>query len=117
MSPYLHHQLACARQQEFAGRAANLQRVDDAQSDANGHRNVKRRVGRLVAVLGVCLTAGTAVAVGSAPPNHHGGHLSAQQLEREIKGWEAKGYVPVACTVNGTLLRNYRTGQSVTVKL
>jgi hypothetical protein len=47
----------------------------------------------------------------------HAGHPSAQQLTREITALERKGYVPTACTVSGTLMKNYSTGQSVTVKL
>jgi hypothetical protein len=44
------------------------------------------------------------------------GHVSAQQLAGEIRAFEAKGYVPTSCIVGGTLMRNYRTGQSVTVR-
>jgi hypothetical protein len=57
--------------------------------------------------------AGAANRTGQA---EHAGHVSAQQLAREIRAFEAKGYVPTACIMGGTLMRNYRTGQSVTVK-
>jgi hypothetical protein len=45
------------------------------------------------------------------------GRASAQQPAREIAALQAKGYTPVACTVSGTLMRNYHTGQSVIVRL
>jgi hypothetical protein len=34
-----------------------------------------------------------------------------------MRALEAKGYVPVSCTTGGTLMRDYRTGRSLTVKL
>ena len=43
--------------------------------------------------------------------------VSAQQLVRETRASRCKGFVPAACTVSGTLMRNYSTGQSVTVRV
>ena len=65
--------------------------------------------------------SGTAVTVSDAHSNQHptklhDGHVSAPQLAQKIRAFEAKGYVPTSCTVSGTLMRNYSTGQSVTVE-
>lgn len=84
--------------------------------------HVKHHFGRVVATVGVCAAAATAITVGEAhsnqrPVQQRAGHLSAQQLARKIHTLETKGYVPTSCTVNGTLLRNDSTGRSVTVKL
>ena len=121
MSPHLHYEIARARQQETASRPINAHRSHTKRTGVDQPRGVKYRVVQMVAVLGVCGAAGTAVAVSDAhstqrPLKQHAGHVSAQQLVREIRAFEVKGYVPTACTVNGTLLRNYNTGQSVTVK-
>jgi hypothetical protein len=93
-----------------------------SQSTRNKIAHVKPRLGRVIATTCVCAAAATAVTVSEAhsnqrPVTQRPGHLSAQQLARKIHTLEAKGYVPAACTVEGTLLRNYSTGQSVTVKL
>jgi hypothetical protein len=91
-------------------------------SEITRSRTIKYRLVQAVAVLGVCAAAGTAVTNGDArsnqpPMKQHATHLSAQQLTREFRSFERKGYVPTACTVSGTLLKNYSTGQSVTVSL
>jgi hypothetical protein len=122
MSPHLHYEIAHARQQEIAGRAINAHRSHSRRTAINRHRGVKYRLVQILAVLGVCGAAGTAVTVSDAhshqpPMKQHAVPASAQQLVREIRAFEAKGYVPTACTVSGTLLRNYSTGQSVTVEL
>jgi hypothetical protein len=117
MSPYLHYEIARARQQEMLSGALNSHR-----SRAIGRRrSIKFRLVQLVSVLGVCVAAGTGVTASAAHSNHrtakqHAVHVSAHQLAREIRTFEARGYVPTACTVSGTLLRNYSTGQSVTVE-
>jgi hypothetical protein len=121
MSPYLHYEIARARQQEIVSRAMNSHRGRARRTTVDRYRSVKHRLVQVVAALGVCVAAGTAVTVSEAhlnqrPMKQHTGHVSAQQLAREIRSFEAKGYVPASCTVSGTLMRNYRTGQSVTVK-
>jgi hypothetical protein len=121
VSAYLHYQIARGRQHEIVSRALNSQRRHAPRPTAERHHSVKHRLGRIVAALGVCVAAGTAVTVSDAHPNQrpieqHAGHVSAHQLAREIHTFEAKGYVPTSCTVSGTLMRNYSTGQSVTVK-
>lgn len=121
MSPYLHYEIARARQQEIASRANNSHHSQATRTSVDRNRSVKHRLGRIVTVLGVCAASVTAVAVsdaqsGQRPIRPGAGHVSAQQLAQEIRAFEAKGYVPASCTVSGTLMRNYSTGQSVTVK-
>jgi hypothetical protein len=121
MSPHLHYEIARARQQEMVDRAINSRRSHFRRTAINRHRTIKYRLVHAVAVLGVCASAGTAVTVSDAHSTQrsmrqHAAHVSAAQVAREIRGFEAKGYVPASCTVSGTLMRNYSTGQSVTVK-
>jgi hypothetical protein len=121
MSPYLHYEIARSRQQEMVGRALNSHRRDATRTTADRHRGVKHRLVQVVAALAVFVAAGCAVTVSDAhsnqrPMNQQAGRMSAQQLAREIRAFEAKGYVPTSCIVGGTLMRNYGTGQSVTVK-
>lgn len=52
----------------------------------------------------------------SPRPAETSGRVSARQIARETVALEAHGYTPVACTISGTLMRNYHTGQSVTVR-
>ena len=40
----------------------------------------------------------------------------ASQMNRQIHAFEAKGYAPVACTRQGTLMRDSHTGRFVTVR-
>jgi hypothetical protein len=121
MSPYAHYEIARAHQHEIATRTTNAHLNGATRRALNGQRSVKRRLFQAVAMLAVCCAAGTAVTVSEAhsnqrPMTQHAGHISAQQREREIRALEVHGYVPAACTVSGTLMRNYSTGQSVTVK-
>jgi hypothetical protein len=120
MSPHLHHQIARGRQQEIASRASDSYRSHATRRPVNRQRSVKHRLAQVAAALVVCTTAGTAVAVGDAHPHQRPIkqqtiHVSPQQLAKEIRTFEAKGYVPTSCTVSGTLMRNYGTGRSVTV--
>ena len=120
MSPHLHYEIARDRQQEMVDRAINSRR-SHFRSAINRHRTIKYRLVQAVAVLGVCASAGTAVTVSAAHPTQrsvrqHAANVSAAQVTREIRAFEAKGYVPASSTVSGTLMRNYSTGQSVTVK-
>ena len=121
MSPYLHYEIARSRQHEMARRALNSHRSHTMRTAVNWRRSVKHRLVQVAAALSVCLAAGTAVTVSDAhstqsPMKQHTVHLSAQQLMREIRAFEHKGYVPTACTVSGTLMRNYSTGQTAIVK-
>ncbi|HEY1519417.1 MAG TPA: hypothetical protein VGF91_23510 [Solirubrobacteraceae bacterium] len=121
MSPYLHYEIARSRQHEMARRAINSHRSHTMRTAVRWQRRAKHRLVQMAATLGVLVVAGTAVTVSDARSTHnpmkqHAVHLSAQQLAREIRVLEHKGYVPTACTVSGTLMRNYSTGQSTTVK-
>jgi hypothetical protein len=122
MSPHQHYEIARARQQEIVSSATNSHRSDHRRTRIKRHRTLRYRLVQTVALLAVSGAAGTAVTVSDAHPNQRpmkerADHPSAQQLMREISALERKGYVPTACTVGGTLMKNYRTGQSVTVKL
>jgi hypothetical protein len=119
MSPHLHYEIVRARQQEIASRASNSHHSHTARRTVNRQRSVKHRLAQAAAALVVCATAGTAVAVSDAQPHQRPikqqtVHVSPKQLAKEIRTFEAQGYVPSACTVRGTLLRN-SAGQSVTV--
>lgn len=121
MSPQQHYEIARARQQEMVDQAINPYRNHSRRTAVNRRRTIKYRLAQAVAVLGVCSAAGTAVTVSAAQSNQRpikqqAAHVSAQQIARQIRAFEAKGYVPSSCTVSGTLMRNYSTGQSVTVK-
>lgn len=122
MSPYAQYEIARARQQEIVSSATNSHRSNHRRTRIKRHRPFKYRLFQAVTVLTVCGAAGTAVTVSDAhsnqrPMKEHAGHLSPQRLMREISALERKGYVPTACTVSGTLMENYSTGQSITVKL
>jgi hypothetical protein len=121
MSTYLHYEIARSHQHEMVRRAINSHRDHTRRTAINWQRSVKRRLVRVAAALGVLVVAGTAVTVSDARSTQpalkqHAIRVSAQKLAREIRAFEAKGYVPTACTVSGTLMRNYSTGQSTTVK-
>ena len=120
MSPHQHYEIARSRQQEIVSSAINSHRADAGRIQASRRPSVRHRVGQFAAVLGVCVAAGTAVTAVDAqsnqhPSKQHAGHVSAQQLARRIRALEAKGYVQTSCTVGGTLMTNYTTGQSMTV--
>lgn len=121
MSPHMHNEIARVRQQEIATRAINSHRSRTAPTSGERRRTVKHHFVRVAAAIGACVAAGSAVAVSDAhtiqrPVKQRTVHVSAPQLAREIHALEAKGYVPAACTVSGTLARNYKTGQSVLIE-
>ena len=120
MSPYSHYEIARARQQEIVSRALNSHYRHATRTTVSGHRSVRHRLVQAAAALGTFVAAASAVTVSEAhssqsPIKRQASHISAQQLAREIRAFEAKGFVPTACIVRGTLMRNYSTGQSVTV--
>ena len=87
MSPYPHYEIARARQQEIVSRAINSHRSDSRGTPSNRRRGVKYRLVQLVAVLGVCGAAGTAVTVSAAqsnqrPVKQQHVHVSARRLAR-----------------------------------
>jgi anti-sigma factor RsiW len=110
MSPQLHYETTHALKQQTpapvqAHRVANTNLV---------RRSVRSRVGQAVAAFGVCLAAATAVTVTGAQASSH--LTPASQMNREIRAFEASGYVPFACTRQGTLMRNSNTGRFVTAR-
>ena len=121
MSPHLHHEIARARQQEIAARTIHAGHTREMRGTGGPRRPVRQRFRRAVAAIGVCLLVAIAVTVAGAHANPSSvkasGRVSAQQYASEIRALEAKGYAPASCTIGGTLMRNYRTGRSVTVKL
>jgi hypothetical protein len=119
MSPYLQYEIVRAHQDAL--HAINAHRHGDTPTTASRGRTIERRVYQAAAVIGVCIAAAMPVAASTAHPSHkatkpqHGGQVAAQQLARKIHAWELKGFVPTLCTAQGTRMRNYSTGQSVTV--
>jgi hypothetical protein len=76
------------------------------------------------AVIGLGLTSGGCV-VASAVPHAPAGEGSKTTVSiapyhtemPTLRAYEAKGYVPTACTIRGTLLINPHTHRSVTIAL
>jgi hypothetical protein len=121
MSPHQHYEIARARQQEIVNAAISSHGSQAPRTTRGPNRGGKHRLAQVAAALAVCVGAGTAATISDAHSNQpvtkpHVARVSAQKLEREIRGFEAKGYVPTSCTVDGTLMRNYSTGESVTVE-
>ena len=120
MSPHLNIKIARAHQDEIASRALDARHLRDLGDAATGQRrSVRSRVGQVAAGLGVCLVATTAMTVtgahASPRPKQHAAQNSAAQLARDIRAFEAKGYVPWQCTPEGTLMRDSH-GSFVTVR-
>lgn len=81
----------------------------------------RRTFAAVVVVLG--LTSAGCVVASAAPqaPGAEGGKAAAlfavyHRGIREMRAYEAKGYVPTACTIRGTLLVNPHTHRSVTIE-
>jgi hypothetical protein len=116
-----HYEIARGRQREIAARTIHPHRVNELRAGAYHTRHSARaRVRQAVAALVVCLAVTTTATVsgacagpGAAQAN---ARISASQLNREIRALEARGYVQWQCTTRGTLMRNPRTGRSITVK-
>jgi hypothetical protein len=119
MSSHPYFEIARARQNEIATRTIHAHHRSDIDAINGPRRPVAHRIGQAVAALGVCLVATTAVAISGADANSRPAkasrHTSAAQLAQKIAALEAKGYVQTSCTVGGTLMSDYRTGQSVLV--
>lgn len=116
MFPNLHAEIIRTRQQEIATRTRQARHIHDAVSGSPRPRRNRTIVGRTVAIVGVCLTTGTAIVVSDAGARTSGG-ASAAHFAREVRALEAKGYAPSSCRAGGALqMRNARTGQLVTVR-
>jgi negative regulator of sigma E activity len=116
MSPHLHRRTVADHETAIPGAipahhpaAADLLR-----------RALRSHLGQVVAALSICLAIATAVILTSAPASSHAtqasGQISALQMNREIRAFQSMGYTPVACTRQGTLMRNSQTGRLVTAK-
>jgi hypothetical protein len=118
MTSHLHHEIARARQQEIAARAIHAHDEPDRRGTGNPRRPIRRRFAQAGAALSVLAVVTAAAVTGAdANPRHvQSGRVTAQQLAREIGALERKGYQQASCTVGGTLMTNYKTGQSVTVE-
>jgi hypothetical protein len=119
--PHFHYEVARGRLHEIAARPIHRYRVNELRATADRTRHsIRARASQALAVLGVCLAVTTTATVGAACAGpgaaRANGRVSAQQLNHEIRALEAKGYVQWRCTTRGTLMRNPRTGQFVTVK-
>ena len=121
MSPHLHYEIVRARQQEIAASTVNAHHAREVRRTSGPHRRVVQHFGRAVAALGVCLAILIAVTVDGAMASpgsvKSGGRVSAHGYVGDIRALEANGYTPTACAVDGTLMRDFRTDRSVTVKL
>ncbi|MGO9906196.1 MAG: hypothetical protein ACLPY3_10820 [Solirubrobacteraceae bacterium] len=105
------------RQEEIPARTIDPHEVQDVRADAPRSGRIPRRAGRAIAAVAVCVAATTVVAISDASANpqsaEHSSHVSASQLEREMRALQARGFVASSCEVGGTLMTNYRTNQSV----
>jgi hypothetical protein len=121
MSPHLHHEIVRARQREIAASTVNAHHAREVRLTSGPHKRIIQHFARAVAALGVCLAIPIAVTVDGALASpgsvKFGDRVSAQKYAGEIRALEANGYAPTGCSVGGTLMRNFRTGRSVTVKL
>ena len=117
MSPNRHYEIDRVQQYEIDAREIRARHAHVLP--ASSRHSVKFRIGPAVAAVGVCAAISTALVVGGAPANprpaHHGTRVSAQQVSREIRALEHKGYVQYSCTINGTEMRNLSTGRVITV--
>ncbi len=115
----LHHDIILSPPQDIAARPTRTHDVEDIQGTAARHRPRLRRLAGIAAI-GVSVAAATVMTVSGASanprPEKHGIHISAQQLQREMRTLRAEGFIATSCTVGGTLMTNDSTNQSVLVK-
>ena len=104
---------------DIPARPAPAHNVEDSQVTIARHHP---RIGRLAAIAasGLCVVATIVMTIGGASanprPERRGSHISALQVQREMRALRAEGFVATSCTVGGTLMTNYATNQSVLVK-
>jgi len=119
MYSLLYAETIRARREEIASRTIQPHDVSAAVGRPGGR--IRGRARRAVAALGVCVAATTAMAITDASANSsrtsRHTHLSAAQLEREIRALNTVGFVATSCEVGGMLMTNYSTGQSVLLSL
>ena len=103
-------------QNERIAHTIHLEDVQDAAAvAAPRNRRMRRRLVTAIATLGVCVATSTVVADASANPQSRtsGRHASAVQLQREMHALESVGFVAASCRVDGMLMANYSTDQTV----
>jgi len=105
-------------QEAIAARTTQLTHdVQDIRAAAPRSERGRRRAGRAIAALGLCVAATTAFAISDASAHqgraNRSNHVSAAQLQREMRALSAVGFVATSCEVGGTLMKNYSTNQSL----
>jgi len=110
MSPHLNAEVGRARQTEIAASTTHAQHMHEPRI-ANGpaSRKSASRIRRGAAfAAGLCLAVtGTGVATASTGSSSR--HLSAGQLQYQVRQLEANGYMPTSCRVGSTRFYNART--------
>jgi hypothetical protein len=104
-----------AQQEEIAARARNHRQVWDVRAGVpSGSARNRRRAGKAIAALAVCVATTGVVATSNAGARASDrSHVSAGQLQREIKALNSAGFVATSCEVDGTEMTNYATNQSL----
>lgn len=126
MSSRPFQQITRAREGETGSRALDTRHNQDGREASEARRAVKQSLIRGVAAVSVCIAFGAALTDTGAHANprdanagaratNAGARAATHQPAREIAALEARGFAPVACMINGTLMRNSRTGRSVVV--
>lgn len=96
---------------------AEIFRTGQDERVAPHSRRLRRRLATAIATLGVCAAASTAVVItdASAHPQSRtsGRHASAAQLQREMHALQTVGFVASSCRVDGMMMTNYSTNQTV----
>lgn len=105
-------------QDERAARTIHLEDVQDTGAvAAPRNRRMRRRIATAIATLGVCVAASAAVAISDASAHPQSTttsrHASAAQFQREMRALETVGFVATSCRVDGMMMTNYSTNQSV----
>lgn len=117
LSP-LHYEIVCRDRQRQIAASIQSNRV---VNQPLAYQLVGSRVRKAATALGVCFAAAIGLTVTGAQASPHTTRpragISAAQLNPEIHALEAKGYLPAACTRDGTLMRNPHTGRLVRVRL
>ena len=115
----LHYDIILTPPQDIPARQTPEHNVEDIQITAvRRHPRIRRLAA--IAASGMCVAATTVMTIGGASanprPEKRGSHISAQQLQQEMRTLRAEGFVATSCTVGGTLMTNYSTNQSMLVK-
>lgn len=118
MYTQLPAEMIFTHQEEIPARTIQpLHGAHDIRATTPRSQRRRRRARRSIAALGLCVAATTAVAITDASAHparaNRNNHVSAAQLQREIRALTAVGFVATSCEVNGTLMENYSTNQSV----